>query len=405
VLAALEAAQLAVGFTHYDLHANNVMLEAAPTPLGSSGLLYVYDLVESAAPRVVPMQGWRAVLIDFEYAHVDGLDGTPFDSSLDCLPLGYDPSSRDRSYDVLHFLIGTLNYHATLHSDRMTAHIARELCRETNASDRGVAEAAELRIGKDGVFACAPDWLLHGVMDHPSVQRLPAEDRFFIEQNFYRFVNLMFHRTTRPFRERVETANNATVARVLVLLMECEVAVPQHRLTVLYELVSGAGQASLVRTLRRLNVRHSNHAYWLPSLQRAVDEALPHLETAACRAVRENRARRERQREGRFSPSAAREWLQQHYPLAYDVDRTTVVRWMRASDAGAHGNDDGSCTVSFRHASDDELARVNSERNLDQKALLLRRILHRVAAAASQPSQPAYAHLDQAAVLSSQVSM
>lgn len=104
-------AQLYCGYTHYDGHCSNVMLES------DSEFSWFYYKFNSQVSVMVPSCGYRIKIIDFEFSHVDGLDGKNFDGIPDLFEAGYCPQRFDPEADPIYLTINAFWIHHQSHKD------------------------------------------------------------------------------------------------------------------------------------------------------------------------------------------------------------------------------------------------------------------------------------------------
>ncbi len=129
VLAALECART-IKFTHYDLHGNNILMQAEKTFDHGKKIFYLYDIGEH--PMLIPSFGYRAKIIDYEYSYVEEVEGKPFDSKLDLINRFYIPCEYDPSIDILRFIISCCSYIAEKHSSAICKNILNEIIQFVN---------------------------------------------------------------------------------------------------------------------------------------------------------------------------------------------------------------------------------------------------------------------------------
>jgi hypothetical protein len=95
-LAALAMAHSCTGFTHYDLHSNNVMIRSCNPNIVFACRLNRGETLAFASHGMFPC------FIDFGFSHVDALDGEYADYTLNHSELGILPNRRDPDFDIGH---------------------------------------------------------------------------------------------------------------------------------------------------------------------------------------------------------------------------------------------------------------------------------------------------------------
>lgn len=315
VLAALHSSRH-LGFTHYDLHAGNVMCkeESGPT-------VYLYDT--TGPPMAVVGCGYRIVIIDYEFSHVDGLDGFTFDGRLDLLCRGYDPSRHDPCYDSLRFVISTLGYYGEKHDDDKMVAVAHQLKRSVNSS-------GEWKLLHEGYFEPTRELLREEVIRDLCGVKMSNQLRMFIATRFYHVIGLLTHRLVLPLTARVTTVSTLPVCKVFRLLTSCVCHMgPDHLLAVLKEIVDDRPEESIVRTLESANIQLDRPYEWIEDMRRAVAESLAHLETVVFLASGEIRKKREEQSTENHLPHNMVEFLSQRLPQRDPITTEHTVHWMK----------------------------------------------------------------------------
>jgi len=99
VVLAITLAQRFKQLTHYDLHSSNIMLQKCPKDVV---LLYVLDAETAFA---VPTHGYIPKIIDYGFAYVGDMQGSPMTGSLSHSDSGFTPYTFDEVSDLRLFLV------------------------------------------------------------------------------------------------------------------------------------------------------------------------------------------------------------------------------------------------------------------------------------------------------------
>ncbi len=101
LLLALQVAQDACHFTHYDLHMNNILIKKL------DGHNTVVLIKHKGSYYCIPTFGFMPVIIDMGISYVKSMDGQPLKSSIQCYNYGFQSSVFDPLQDCHHLLLST----------------------------------------------------------------------------------------------------------------------------------------------------------------------------------------------------------------------------------------------------------------------------------------------------------
>lgn len=101
-------------------------------PLKRNGIpikpYFLYDaLGDGGSPLAVPSYGYKAVIIDHEYAYVSTLEGYPVDCPLGLLHRHMDPTCSDKSIDVLRFLMSVFSFYHSKHKSQFIEKLIQQV--------------------------------------------------------------------------------------------------------------------------------------------------------------------------------------------------------------------------------------------------------------------------------------
>lgn len=341
ILGVLRVVQTWLQYTHYDLHPNNIKLK--PT---KEGTYFLFDaLADNQEPFATYSHGFKAVIIDQEFAHVCTMDGYPLDSFMGHLVRSFDPTSYDPSIDVLRFLISTFGYYHCKHKNGpFIGKLANSLIKRVNGYGHGVINGQDGVINDEGVFQYGhveqvgpkneetfipiEDPIYKGINQHFSQT---DEEKGFVNRWLYHIVGLLTHRIRLPLEKRVENPDTMHLLEVIKLLILLKCQQKEHRLRVLYELMSGKDNVEVYNVVVQLKISISDFNVWIASVRNAIEKCLPHLETALYFTSLENKNIRTQQHTDDFTPEKMIRWLNTKYILRRPVDNSSTICWMTKS--------------------------------------------------------------------------
>lgn len=201
ILCAISMAQREIRFTHRDLHANNILLEKEQLESGIRSF-YLYEVGKKRI--LVPSDGFRAKIIDYEFSFVKDVKGKPFDSRLDLIKCCYIPCVFDKSYDTLRLTISLLAY--------LRDHNASELCRITLQDIlQTVNKSVSVKFNSDGVIEDTKDSVEEEVRSKTKNEHV----LLLIRSRYYFLLGLLLHHVTIPFREIIKGDRSEMIDRIL----------------------------------------------------------------------------------------------------------------------------------------------------------------------------------------------
>jgi hypothetical protein len=318
-LGVLWTAQQWLGYNHNDLHSNNILLK----PLKDKKVFHLFDaLGDQGKPFAVYSHGFKVVIIDNEFAHTCTVDGNPLDSFMGHICRSYDPTSFDKSIDVLRVLIGTFGYYDQKHANPFMRKLANTLIEKVNGYGQG-------GITDDGIFVPSDDPIFKSISQHYS--EFKDTEKEFIQRSLYHIIGHLGHRIKLPLEKKVEVADSTHLLNIIKLLFALKCSQDEYRMRVLHELVSSKDPNAVRSVMEQLKIGIDNFSMWYNKIQNEIEACLPHLETALYFTTLENREKRRRQHEEEFTPEKMIGWLSSKYTLHHPVERGSTVYWMTKS--------------------------------------------------------------------------
>lgn len=342
VLASLQVAQYYLGYTNNDLHTNNILMKDVRQ---KGDVQFLYDAIPDEDPLAIPCYGYKAVIIDQEFAYIHTVNGRQMDCAMNNLPRGFDPTTSDQSIDVLRFVVSAFTHHVNKHpslpgTENKIESIYKEMVANINSLEEGKLESA-------GYFEGAKDNLYDSVYLQQCLDVSPS-NREFVEIWFYKIIGLLCHKIRLPLKGRVEKADTTHVGKIFKKLCELTCSRKQHRLRILYEIVYGRDLAFMEQLMKELKITYPQD--WIVTFKKDVDNCIPHLETALYKATLENKERRKKQRPEMYSPENTIRRLAKFYNIHREVTNKTTVYWMTKTLR---------TKVSLKRATQEQLDHVN----------------------------------------------
>jgi len=313
ILAALYCAQKLVKFTHYDLHGNNVLLEKEKIFEGKQ-IFYLYDIDNN--PSLIPSYGYRAKIIDYEYSHVDNVNGKAFDSRLDLINRFYIPSEFDPSYDVLRFVISSCSYMAEKQSSDLCKEIVSEIVKMVNVKDNLKVQAI------DGLIEEMPDPIRAKVLELCKKKGIKL-----IDSLYYYIVSILLHNVKLPFKKvhNIDTEeeillNIGLFVNFLYLLLEFSENI-DNCCTTLFEFLSG----------RKLSFQKMGDE-WNGKFIFLLHSSIDSLQTLYNQHIIKCRDIRNKQDEYKFTPLKMMKFLQTKIELKKDIKNGDLIYYMNEKE-------------------------------------------------------------------------
>jgi hypothetical protein len=324
VLKVIEAAQFWVGYTHYDLHANNVKLKQTK----SKNKYYLYDLLDGKSDplAVFVYDGLKAVLYDNEFGHTVTMDGHTLDSSLVHLCRSYDPTSSDKSIDALRFVTSVLTFYMECRTDEYIKGIRDRVVNSVNQYECG-------KLTDMGVFEPTQDAIRNSVLE--ALKDCPEGEIKYANKWLYLIISLLTHQITLPLEKKVETADTTHLISLIKNLYQIDCKYSEHRFRIMHEIVCRKGPHEVKTVMESLGASVGKNPEdfdtWFNLITDSTFKAIPHIETALYFASKENRHRRELQHESDHTPGNLIKLLLGFYQKIEPLTEETKIKWITKS--------------------------------------------------------------------------
>ncbi len=327
VLCSLLVAQTYLGFTHYDLHPTNIVVEPFENP--NTVILFDFDQLP---PMVVFSGGFLLRLIDYEYSHVEGICGQPFDAKLKLIPMKMNPTEFDSNQDILRFLISTCYFYHSLHHSSVANEIRKTLVHEF----RSHVQREQIQ-KTTGLLENTSDPIYQKINSNLCYhQQITKERQLWFIEHYYQVISMLMHQSQFPLVQSIDQPNYDEIIRFLVLLLSME-EVPCSYLIMVVQWISQNSTLEEIEVLVKEQKRVTwsvRLSLWFASLKSSYVLLLPHLETLMSMFMNQiHQQNLERYQHSFFLPKHQILWLWSCFPQTpqYDCELgpTTSVLWLQ----------------------------------------------------------------------------